>query len=468
MTYAHHRCAGFDVHLPKADRDSELSELRRVKMFGLDVVSATSDAVIDHILAPGRNSRIAFLNAHCANVLHHDADYADAVASADLVLPDGIGVELAARLCGERIAENLNGTDFTPRLLQAAAGRGMRIFLLGGQPGVATRAAQQLTTLVPGLKVCGTCDGYGGIADEAATLAEIRAARPDILLVAMGVPKQEIWLARNADRLPTRITMGVGALFDFLSGRIMRAPEPIRKLRCEWVWRLAMEPRRMARRYVLGNFAFAARAVVDAVRLASIDRMARRGLDIAISALALVALMPLILPLALAIRADSRGSLIFRQTRVGKNGEHFTLFKFRTMAQDAEARRAGLLSQSDRKGICFKARNDPRVTRVGRFLRRYSLDELPQLLNVLRGDMAIVGPRPSIPEEVAKYPARALGRLAVKPGLTGIWQVSGRADIGFSKMIDMDLAYAKSQSLMLDVLLIALTFRAVLGGRGAC
>jgi lipopolysaccharide/colanic/teichoic acid biosynthesis glycosyltransferase len=143
------------------------------------------------------------------------------------------------------------------------------------------------------------------------------------------------------------------------------------------------------------------------------------------------------------------------------------MIKFRSMHTDAEERRATLLAQSDRDGVCFKSRHDPRVTRVGRLLRRASLDELPQLFNVLRGDMAMVGPRPGLPEEVAAYPARAMARLAVKPGITGIWQVSGRADVGFEQMIDMDLAYVRSRSLLLDLMLMALTVRAVVGGRGA-
>jgi lipopolysaccharide/colanic/teichoic acid biosynthesis glycosyltransferase len=134
---------------------------------------------------------------------------------------------------------------------------------------------------------------------------------------------------------------------------------------------------------------------------------------------------------------------------------------------DAEARRAELLAHSDREGLCFKSRKDPRITRVGGLLRRFSVDELPQIINVLRGDMAIVGPRPALPQEVAVYPPRAMGRLTVKPGLTGIWQVSGRAEISFDRMIDMDLAYARSPSLLLDIVLIAMTFRAVVSGRGA-
>ncbi len=193
----------------------------------------------------------------------------------------------------------------------------------------------------------------------------------------------------------------------------------------------------------------------------------RRGMDILFAGAALVALAPAGLLVGIAIRLDSPGPVLFRQTRIGRNGRPFTLFKFRSMHLDAESRRAGLLAGSDRDGLCFKARRDPRVTRVGRLLRRFSIDETPQFWNVLRGEMSMVGPRPALPEEVAAYPARARRRLAVKPGLTGIWQVSGRAEVGFDRMIEMDLAYMRTRSLAMDLWLMAMTFRAVLGGRGA-
>lgn len=197
------------------------------------------------------------------------------------------------------------------------------------------------------------------------------------------------------------------------------------------------------------------------------DARLRRTFDLVFSAGALAVLAPTALLVGLAIRLDSPGPVLFRQTRIGKDGTPFTLLKFRTMHRDAETRRAALLDGSDRQGLCFKARRDPRITRVGRILRRFSLDETPQFWNVFRGDMAIVGPRPALPEEVAAYPARARRRLAVKPGLTGIWQVSGRAEVGFDTMIEMDLDYVRAQSLGLDLRLIARTFGAVLTGRGA-
>jgi lipopolysaccharide/colanic/teichoic acid biosynthesis glycosyltransferase len=235
----------------------------------------------------------------------------------------------------------------------------------------------------------------------------------------------------------------------------------------EWAWRLAQEPRRLAKRYLAGNPVFLAHAAWTVICRVPLADVLRRCLDITISAGALLVLSPLLGLTGLAIKLDSRGPILFSQTRVGQNGKTFTLIKFRSMTTDAESRREGLLATSDREGVCFKSRNDPRVTRVGRFIRRFSIDELPQILNVLRGEMAIVGPRPALPSEVAAYPRRALGRLAVKPGITGVWQVSGRATIGFDQMVEMDISYASSRTVLMDLVLILRTFGAVTSGRGA-
>ncbi|WP_353476197.1 WecB/TagA/CpsF family glycosyltransferase (plasmid) [Salipiger sp. H15] len=436
------------------------------EVMGLPLVDAAARATIDAILAPGLRT-VAFLNAHCANVMVRDPSYADALRRADMILPDGIGVELAARMTGQRLAANLNGTDFVPALLRTARQRGLSVFLFGGTPGTAERAADRLCRDMPGLRVVGTRDGYAGAADEAAAIDAINASGADILIVAMGVPLQDVWLARNAERLAPRVRLGVGALLDFLAGNVRRAPLVVRRARCEWIWRLAIEPRRMARRYLVGNATFMARAALHALRSVDPIGLRKRLLDLTLAGLAAVALSPLLLLVMLAVRLDSPGPAFYRQTRVGKDGTPFSVLKFRSMYTDAEARRAALLAQSDRAGICFKSRNDPRVTRIGRILRRSSLDELPQIFNVLRGEMSLVGPRPALPQEVAAYPAQALGRLRVKPGITGLWQVSGRADISFDKMIDMDLAYGASRSTLLDLMIIFLTFRTVLSGRGA-
>ncbi|MCD2311083.1 WecB/TagA/CpsF family glycosyltransferase [Sulfitobacter pseudonitzschiae] len=433
---------------------------------GLDLVDATQAQAIAALLAPGRR-RAYFMNAHCCNIRRRDTAYAQAVATADMLLPDGIGVELAGRMTGKRLTANLNGTDLVPALLAQAASMGKSVYLFGGTPGTAQAAANRLANTIPGLRIAGTRDGFAGAADTDAVIHDINDSGADIVLVALGVPMQELWLHANAHRIDAPLTLAVGALFDFLAGTVSRAPKAVRRARMEWVWRLAQEPRRMAKRYLAGNTSFLAHAGIKALGQLPVADVQRRFLDVTVAGSALVLLSPLLALTALAIKADSRGPVLFSQTRVGKNGKEFRIFKFRSMTTDAETRRDALLASSDREGVCFKSRHDPRVTSVGRFIRRFSIDELPQILNVLRGEMAIVGPRPALPCEVAAYPARALGRLAVKPGITGVWQVSGRATIGFDQMVEMDLSYADSRTLMLDFILILKTFGAVTSGRGA-
>lgn len=193
----------------------------------------------------------------------------------------------------------------------------------------------------------------------------------------------------------------------------------------------------------------------------------KRACDIALTSVGLLLVSPLLIGTAIAIKLNSPGPVFFKQERVGHNGNRFSMFKFRSMYVDAEARRQELLKSSDRSGICFKQKDDPRITGVGKFMRRCSLDELPQILNVLFGDMSLVGPRPALPEEVARYSPHAMKRLNAVPGITGIWQVSGRADIDFDRMVEMDIAYSHNNNIFLDFLLLALTAFAVVSGRGA-
>jgi len=194
---------------------------------------------------------------------------------------------------------------------------------------------------------------------------------------------------------------------------------------------------------------------------------AKRILDVSVTALGLLAIWPVLLGIALAVASTSPGPVFFVQTRVGRDGRTFRMLKFRSMYQDAEKRRGEIEGMSDRDGICLKVKCDPRITPVGRFIRRWSLDELPQLFNVLRGDMSLVGPRPALVEEVAAYPSYAHARHDVLPGITGLWQVSGRADIGFEEMIALDLDYVARVSMGTDLGILFRTFRAVVGGKGA-
>jgi len=194
----------------------------------------------------------------------------------------------------------------------------------------------------------------------------------------------------------------------------------------------------------------------------------KRLLDIAASAVLLVLLSPLFLGVAVAIRRDSPGPVFFQQIRVGRWGKLFPMWKFRSMYIDAEARKQALQAMNEMDGgVLFKMKNDPRITRVGRVIRKASIDELPQLWNVFQGDMSLVGPRPALPSEVDQYSLAERRRLEVIPGITCIWQVSGRSDIPFDKQVGLDVEYIESQSFWLDVKLLLLTVPAVVLGRGA-
>jgi lipopolysaccharide/colanic/teichoic acid biosynthesis glycosyltransferase len=193
----------------------------------------------------------------------------------------------------------------------------------------------------------------------------------------------------------------------------------------------------------------------------------KRAFDLAACAVLLPVLAPVLACAALAIRLTSPGPVIYRQQRAGRGGRPFTIYKFRSMYVDADARRKELERQNEADGPVFKIRHDPRITPVGRFLRRSSIDELPQLWNVLKGDMTLVGPRPPMMSEIEEYEPWQLGRLRVTGGITCIWQVSGRSEIGFVDWVRMDLRYAREQSFLLDMRLLFQTVGAVLSSRGA-
>jgi exopolysaccharide biosynthesis polyprenyl glycosylphosphotransferase len=196
-------------------------------------------------------------------------------------------------------------------------------------------------------------------------------------------------------------------------------------------------------------------------------RLIKTVFDRAIAVPALLLLCPLFAVMAVIIRCSDGGPAFFRQVRVGQGGRSFTLYKFRTMVADAEAQREQLAALNETDAVLFKIRRDPRVTRVGAWLRRWSLDELPQLINVLLGDMSLVGPRPALPKEAALYGDHVRRRLMVKPGLTGLWQVNGRADLSWDESVRLDLSYVENWSLVLDLQILWKTTAAVLRGSGA-
>jgi exopolysaccharide biosynthesis polyprenyl glycosylphosphotransferase len=206
---------------------------------------------------------------------------------------------------------------------------------------------------------------------------------------------------------------------------------------------------------------------VDHPALEGAHRLVKDVFDRAAAALALVLLAPVFVVIAFLVKGTSPGPVLFRQNRVGKDGHVFQMLKFRTMIQDAEQRKAELIARNETDGLLFKIKGDPRITRVGTWLRRYSLDELPQLINVLLGEMSLVGPRPPLPAEVARYGKIVRRRLVVKPGMTGLWQISGRSDLAWDEAVRLDLRYVENWSLALDMLILWKTMAAVARGSGA-
>ncbi|MEW4280524.1 sugar transferase [Priestia megaterium] len=196
--------------------------------------------------------------------------------------------------------------------------------------------------------------------------------------------------------------------------------------------------------------------------------LAKRCIDIAGAMVGLLVLFVVFLIVGLLIKLeDPKGSIFFSQKRVGKNGEEFNMYKFRSMVSDAEAKLAALLEQNEATGAMFKMKNDPRITKIGRFIRKTSIDELPQLINVLKGDMSLVGPRPPLVREVNEYTEYQMQRLLVTPGCTGLWQVSGRSNVGFEEMVELDLTYITTRSLTTDIKIIWRTIFMLFGSKNA-
>jgi exopolysaccharide biosynthesis polyprenyl glycosylphosphotransferase len=207
---------------------------------------------------------------------------------------------------------------------------------------------------------------------------------------------------------------------------------------------------------------------VEEPELTGVRQVMKATVEWICATLAFLFLLPVLISLAIIVRLDSAGAPLFRQTRVGRNGREFTVYKLRTMRADAESLLDSLREQNEATdGLLFKIREDPRITRVGRVLRKFSLDELPQLWNVVRGDMALVGPRPPLPGEVAQYGAEVARRLLVRPGITGLWQVSGRSNLSWDDSVRLDLYYVENWSLSLDAMIVWKTIFAILGRDGA-
>ena len=240
-----------------------------ISLFGLDVVDTTIQRAAHGIVEAARAARrlqVSFLNADCVNIMHRDPAYRDVLESSDQIFADGIGVRLAARLAGYQLRDNVNGTDLFPVLCRHAAAAQVGIYLFGARAGRAHAAGEAMQDSNPELIISGSHHGFiRDAADETRLIDAINASGAAILLVALGAPAQELWIARNRHRLKPTVILGVGGLFDYYSGSVARAPNALRKIGMEWAWRLAMEPKRLARRYLIGNAEFLLRLCMTSV-----------------------------------------------------------------------------------------------------------------------------------------------------------------------------------------------------------
>jgi len=246
-----------------------------------------------------------------------------------------------------------------------------------------------------------------------------------------------------------------------------------------FLWRVAREARELRRTTALERYSGSSLSLPGAALryrcrhffwtfAVLLGSAVKRLLDVVVSGLAILGLSPILLTVIALIKIESRGPVVFKQVRVGQYGRYFTMYKFRSMRTDAEAVKAELMAKNEMDGgVLFKMKDDPRVTRTGRFIRKYSIDELPQLWNVLNGTMSLVGPRPPVPSEVDQYSIQDRRRLDVKPGITCIWQVSGRSEIAFAEQVELDVDYIESHGLMTDIRILLKTIPAVLLGKGA-
>jgi len=476
----------------------------RFRMLGVDIDNCSIDDAMSRIkqsVTSNTPSNFAFVNPDCLNIATVNSDYARTLSTMDGVFADGIGVRIGCRILGIHLRDNVNGTDLFPLICAYAEANQRSLYLLGGKPGVADTVMHKMQARFTDLRIVGTQHGYFDAAQEAEIVEQINRSDADILLVAFGAPRQEFWIEKHSDALKPAVRLGVGGLFDFYSERISRSPRWMRDIGLEWVWRLLQEPGRMWRRYVLGNPLFLFRVHAQARKdpgrkvlqrfsksefgfLKALIRFkcrhfawtlavftgksAKRLLDIAVSGMALFMLIPFLLLFAAAIRIESPGPVFFAQTRVGRWGQYFTMYKFRSMCTDAEVQKKVLMEDNEMDGgVLFKMKEDPRITNVGRFIRKYSIDELPQFWNVLIGDMSLVGPRPPVPSEVDQYSIHDRRRLEVKPGITCIWQVSGRSEIAFVDQVELDVDYIESHGVLQDIKILLKTIPAVLLGKGA-
>jgi len=471
--------------------------LSALNLMGVNFMNTTmKDAVelIKYKIQKREKSNMYFINADTLNKSYEQTSLRHILNKTKYVFPDGSGIKMASNMVNMPLKQNMNGTDMFPFLCKMAEEEEIKIFLYGAQDGVAEKMKEKILQEFPKLQIVGAINGYDFHDNEVINM--MNYSKAELVFVAKGAPLQEEWIDKHSNKILAPVIMGVGGLFDFYSGNIPRSPIWMREIGMEWVYRLLQEPKRMWKRYILGNPLFLIRiylwnkkqkeerlqkyyatslekkrySLFEYISLLSyrVYPVLKRVLDIFVTSVAVLILSPLMLIVAIAIRAESKGNVLFTQARVGRNGKLFNMYKFRSMVQNAESLKQELVETNESEdGVIFKMKDDPRITKVGKFIRKWSIDELPQLFNVLNGDMSLVGPRPPVPSEVEEYISNDLKRLHITPGITCYWQVSGRSEIPFKQQVELDKKYISTRSMWVDIKILFATVPAVLAKKGA-
>lgn len=483
-------------------RQQMCSEMSAMSHLGLSFSTLSPSQFVGWVtlglMTPG-NKMMLFSDAIALNQCQDDKLALETLKQAQLLIPRGRALKLQLASLSEQ-----SGADYPTQLLydelllEVEHRQLVTIFLVSDQR-CALELDHQLAERYPALvyTIETLNDQYRFSTNELAQTMQERDSQVVISLLAS--PQQERLLSRLNRLLTNQLFIGVGpglveSLLELKSSEstlLRRIGLWVRKRRhsillrpSQWlsyvhnVVRGRLNPKAADSRLNIAIFGSAWRARFARTAIASkagsfrlrgaVGRVVKRSIDLFGVGVGLLLLSPLLLLVALLIKLTSKGPIFYSQIRIGLRGKPFRMWKFRSMYLDADKRKAELEAQNEMAGgVLFKMKQDPRITPVGRVIRRLSIDELPQLINVLTGEMSLVGPRPALPKEVEEYPVLARARLEVKPGLTGLWQISGRSDLPFDKQVLLDTAYVHTQSAGNDIKLIAKTIPAVVSGKGA-
>jgi exopolysaccharide biosynthesis WecB/TagA/CpsF family protein len=441
----------------------ETERIPKKTFLGIGISIASHADVIRFIMQTARSQSKALVNnvnVHAMNIAYRDARFADVLNDSDIVFCDGFGVKVLARLAGICLGERMTPREWIDELIEHCAQERLSLYFLGCEDEVVRAFADEVARRHPRAIIAGFHHGYfdTGGEESRSVITAINDSGADIVLVGMGMPRQEIWAHEALPELDRGIIVAVGALFKVYTGIEKPCPGWLSRCGFEWFWRLAHEPLRLGRRYLAGNVALLLRICYAA--------FIKRLLGFFLACLLLALCAPVLALFYMLIRLETRGSGLFRQERVGKEGKRIWIYKLRTLKPDFPpyASKRNVLPES--------------TTRVGSFLRRTTIDELPQLINVIRGDMALVGPRPEMPFIADSYRGVETLRLSVNPGLTGPWQIAQlRGETNGREIhedITYDLNYIRRMGFFLDTgilvqtafYLAATPFKEFLGARG--